>query len=905
MPALQRLNEGWTLNTNNARPRGLAFGDGKYWIPEEKVALIYSYEPPFTTSATIPRAGENLNASGCVFWDDLLFTCDYVDRRAYAFSTTGTRNSGREGRLYSLNTFPNGITHGDGFFWVGDANRGIFKYTESWGHVSSFALPGVGIRGLTFGEGFLWALTPTHVHQITTDGTVVALHDLNPDNNDGEAILYHEGKILVVDATDDIVFVYKSPIQKTVVGRRGLRFVTISPSTDKFAVTEYDEFVSTYPSNGTNEVGITKYNDMWFTGTTGSNITRGIKRYDLGFNYIGVSELVDLGNPVGMSTFGKYLLVLVGAGSSRNELLFLTGVGVLAFKVALTSNMDYRALASDDTYIYLIEISNRKIERYEVTLGTNSATLGTATLWDITDGSIRGLSVVGNIIYAANLRQKIRTFNKTDGSGGAIAYTLDPQVDTPQGLYAEDIGADPQTLGISTTATVRIIKATAKRSATQSLGIKDEATAARTRILTRATVQKLGIKDEATAGIILKKPATQNLGIKDEISRAIKRIKVRSATQSLGVKSEVSTPRISVMRSVTQKLGISKEIARARIRVRTRAVTQKLGIKSTTTATITQKRIIQVIQKLGIGTSTDRRFMRLRSATQKLGFNSTTSLIFPKSAIQNLGIKSGIATNIIRGFTVSVIQKLGMQSTVDTMFIKAAKQNVGISKEIARTRIRIRKRRVSQNLGVKNEAVHNLISRIDVIQKLGIESKVDVLDRLVRSATQKLGIKGFARERGTLRVSQGLGISPVATKTFFHSAEDTLGIKSTATRAKIRRLIRSAIQNLGIKTTHQKKFFISVRQGLAITKDAATSKIRRLPRSATDTIGIKSTVTDHRVAHRSVTQKLGIKSVASDTLKAIRHAVQGLIIHGSAGPVLPSTAPFFRTANRIRRIFRV
>ena len=72
-------------------------------------------------------------------------------------------------------------------------------------------------------------------------------------------------------------------------------------------------------------------------------------------------------------------------------------------------------------------------------------------------------------------------------------------------MYAEYV-YKPMTLGISTTVAVRIIKAPTKVSATQSLGVKSEATATRKRVYKRAPVQNLGIKDEETAGLYSKNP---------------------------------------------------------------------------------------------------------------------------------------------------------------------------------------------------------------------------------------------------------------------------------------------------------------------------------------------------------------------------------------------------------------
>ena len=438
MPALQKLaDEGFSLNTENERPRGLGFGNGKYWIPEEKVARIYTYAEPFTTSAFVSRSGANLHASGCVFWDDLIFLCDYSDRRAYAYGTTGTRNTAREGVLNAQNTFPNGITHGDGHFWVGDASRGIFKYTESWGYVSTLAIPGLSIRGLTFGKGFLWALTSTRVYQLETNGTIVAIYSLDPDNDDPEAILYHDDKLLVVDATDDNVVVYSIPTEYH-------KITTLDSSS--FKVWDDGVLIGTYPTHNTGESKLTKHDNKWFTLYNSESIVE----YDIDFNYIQSHDISSIGIGLnGLTSFGRFLLVHSGFS------VFFTKNGVLesTTRTGSFSGTIGGTITYDETSIFYSVGINYLISSVLIYRDTTYEHSGRALRFR-PPGTIKGISVARDTLYIIYTPRLIKTFSKINGSFTGDLYTLGTSGEFND-LYVEVVTI-PQVILLPTTSTLGI-----------------------------------------------------------------------------------------------------------------------------------------------------------------------------------------------------------------------------------------------------------------------------------------------------------------------------------------------------------------------------------------------------------------------------------------------------------------
>ena len=286
--------------------------------------------------------------------------------------------------------------------------------------------------------------------------------------------------------------VYKIPILK-VSPNRGIRFITTSPPNDKIGITEFGKFINAYDSSGTNETGITKYNGRV---NTIDNDTDTFKRYNPDFTLLDSrvpdqnwSDYAVTGLALLRHSRGNFFIVPVRAGNDFSVALVNPDNMVWSGGTGIEDHNAYTAIATDGIHIYLfnsgttpVRIEKRAIFLSAPTGGIHGVTFGPVTTWN-TSGAIRGLTALGDYLYSVDTLRNVRQFNRFDGSGGDIVLKLDSRVGQPQGLYAEFIDR-PVTLGISTTATVRIIKAHTKRSATQSLGIKDDATAARTRILT-------------------------------------------------------------------------------------------------------------------------------------------------------------------------------------------------------------------------------------------------------------------------------------------------------------------------------------------------------------------------------------------------------------------------------------
>ena len=576
------------------------------------------------------------------------------------------------------------------------------------------------------------------------------------------------------------------PVKKVSAVNYGLRFITISPAIDKIGETEFGRLKAIHNANGTNETGITKYNNMWFTCDNGTDF---IRRYNLDFSYVGFVNPDQLVVPVGATVFKQYLVILNRTGANYSA-QFYTGNGVYRFQAAIGTG-DYRAIASDNVYIYLYKLSDRKIVRRAVTLGTNSASLGPETEWTITDGGIRGMRVLGDMIYTANTSRQIREFAKSDGTGGDIILTLDSSAGSPQGLYAE-YATRPIQMGFSTKVTVKIHRLK-KAPATDRLGISTDTDT--TKIRKVSEKQTLGLTDTVSSNMIHRERVDQRLGIRTKIKRDRLRLKTRSVTQTLGIHS---TNRIKLKLNVAQRLGIRTVIKRDKLRLKRRRVTDRLGVRTDTKTTRIQYQIVRVTQRLGLSTDTTKRFVRRLSTVQRLGIrtDANAGARLGASVSDRLGIRTdtklkeklirfgfdriGLTTKTRMGYMLKVADRLGISTVpVKKLFAKPA-DSIGIRTVASRDRVRLVVRAVVQTLGIRT--TKKVKFKVRVTQRLGIR----------KAATQRrLRLKKRA-------VKDALGIRDDVTthRTVHRDPVQTLGLRTVARATGM--FVRKVIQMLGI-----------------------------------------------------------------------------------------------------------
>ena len=147
---LKRLpDKDFDLDSDNARPRGISFFNGRFWVVGEH-AGAYSYSITESRNTNFSRSTLNNRASGCTIYDNLLWVCDYSDRKVYVYDNLGNRQTSREFNLHADNTFPNGITSGPSHFYVVDANKKVFLYNRGGNYILTYDIhTDHGANGIT------------------------------------------------------------------------------------------------------------------------------------------------------------------------------------------------------------------------------------------------------------------------------------------------------------------------------------------------------------------------------------------------------------------------------------------------------------------------------------------------------------------------------------------------------------------------------------------------------------------------------------------------------------------------------------------------------------------------------------------------------------------------------------
>ena len=351
-----------------------------------------------------------------------------------------------------------------------------------------------------------------------------------------------------------------------------------------------------------------------------------------------------------------------------DSIYFTTGVGAVQFSVPLhADNGRISGLAADDTYIYTVDQTENQIFRYEVTLGTNSATFGAPTRWNIDGTGPRGMGISGNILYIINSKREAKAYSTVDGSYLGIIFTAaltHPGLASnfnPQAIHA-DVSSYGGGLGSNATTMHEL---STPKSVDQKLAIKPDGDVSTVKTIARTVTQRLAIKPSEIIklGVLARqkvafKPTAkkasefseevdQKVGIKDDRELSFRR--VRQVSQKLRFKTGHSVGGFAVAR---QKLGIRPKSTIALAE----SVEQKVGIKDDAEGDRTVHRDEE--QKLGVKDDADKERIRHREGETKLGIapDADKERVDSEEGDQKLGIGDSVDT-LVR-YSASVIQKL-------------------------------------------------------------------------------------------------------------------------------------------------------------------------------------------------------------------------------------------------------
>ena len=459
MPALPRdSSEDFTVPSGFS---GITQGANRFWFIGYDDRRFHKYTIPGVSDGTVTRSVWG-RAAGVAFHNNNLITVhDGSPGEARGWALTGGTNLWRAG-FESTNTRGRGVYFWEGHFYVIDEDQNknpattMYKYDVNWNFIAKYGMPqvpaGTGIV-IHLGVVYVSSRGSNKLYTFTTVAEYIETLDLDSANTAANGMTIYNGTLRVLDATK--VFAYVLPILKVSASEPILRFVTVSP-TDKFGDTVSGELQGTYDTDGGNTTGLTKYNNMWVTcefneDGSGTPIGGSLKQYTLNFIHTETTTPTELNNPWGLTVFRTYLLVLDRDGT-RSFIRFFTG-GVFEFSAELQGVSYPGGIAADDTHLYVVKSSfSGVIYRFRITIGTNSATFTEAVSLSHPYGRLRGLSIIGDKLYAVNdHNRQLVEFNKANFNESDVMLTLDSQVGLPHGLYAEYLGT-PQTIGISTSA---------------------------------------------------------------------------------------------------------------------------------------------------------------------------------------------------------------------------------------------------------------------------------------------------------------------------------------------------------------------------------------------------------------------------------------------------------------------
>ena len=540
----------------------------------------------------------------------------------------------------------------------------------------------------------------------------------------------------------------KSITHKLSIVERPSEFIMIDASNSSFLVYSAG-FRASHPITGGTTTGFVRYEGSWFTT---DNTNDYLRQFDEDFTHIGFTDLSgSITLPHALGVFRQYMII---GNRADDSIYFTTGVGVVQFSVPLhADNGRIAGLAADDTHIYTVDQTENQIFRYEVTLGTNSATFGAPTRWNIDGTGPRGMGISGKILYVINSKREVKAYSTTDGSYLGVVFIVNqthPGLGSnfnPQAIYA-DVSPYGGGLGSMAIATSNIVQ---KSSTTQTLGLKTDTIVSYAQM--RSAIQRIGLS--SIPSLARFRTAEQRLGVRTAATSNKITLVVVSIVQRLGLST--SADYLPIKHAI-QRLGVRTEAERERFRLKPRSVAQKLGIRSTaakttsesakqtlgirTTATAIDKLTSRAFQRLGINSRAN--LHRPLSVKDAIGVSTSTANTFFREATQRLGVRTAAVRDRLRLKHRSATQSLGVKTDANTKssLKRSVKQGLRISKTAATDHVRRIPRSVTQRLGVRTEADHKRVVPREADQHLGISTSASSAVKVIRSVIQRLGIHG-------------------------------------------------------------------------------------------------------------------------------------------------------------------
>ena len=204
------------LATANTFPRGIAFGDDKFWVVDLTEDKVFAYNSDGTRSS-----GDDFNfdstitPQGITFANDKLYILSntFSARKVWAYNTDGTRSADDDFDL--PNTSLQGITFGNDKFYITQPNnRQVLVYSSTGTQLTDegFNLDSESFaaEGITFVYNKLYVIDTQDekAYVYGTDGTRYADEDFGTVDSNPRGITFNDNTFFVLGGEQNHVFAF-------------------------------------------------------------------------------------------------------------------------------------------------------------------------------------------------------------------------------------------------------------------------------------------------------------------------------------------------------------------------------------------------------------------------------------------------------------------------------------------------------------------------------------------------------------------------------------------------------------------------------------------------------------------------------------------------------------------------
>ena len=284
MPVRYDSTSDFDLDSANANPTGITFGNNKFWVADATDNKVYAYNADGSrdTASDFDLDSANANPTGITFGNNkfwVINTISLAGNRVYAYNADGSRDTASDFDLDSINTSPVGITFGNNKFWVVDSSDNkVYAYNADGSRdddASDFDLDSANANptGITFGNNKFWVVdsSDNKVYAYNADGSRdddASDFDLDSANANPTGITFGNNKFWVINAiniTDDKVYGYilLTRVAKSLTSKYSIRnLVTNSKKIIDVSTSTYDNKSFSVSSQETQPSALAFNNDL-------------------------------------------------------------------------------------------------------------------------------------------------------------------------------------------------------------------------------------------------------------------------------------------------------------------------------------------------------------------------------------------------------------------------------------------------------------------------------------------------------------------------------------------------------------------------------------------------------------------------------------------------------------------